>query len=117
MAGKQTRSVEELAPETRASAGGLGLAIPNWALGQAPGASPRTRSGALKFTAPRSAQAQDSARFHVSLLTAEEVAAALNVSTKTVRRLISRGQLPAVRIGRAVRVRPEELNGYIQEHS
>jgi excisionase family DNA binding protein len=38
------------------------------------------------------------------LLTANETAAILNVSVRTVRRLIADGTLPAVRIGRAVRI-------------
>jgi excisionase family DNA binding protein len=43
------------------------------------------------------------------LLTVADVASRLRVSTKTVRRLIARGDLRVVRIGRAIRVRPEEL--------
>jgi excisionase family DNA binding protein len=39
------------------------------------------------------------------LLTAHEVADQLRVSTMTIYRLISRGELPAVRVGRNYRVR------------
>jgi excisionase family DNA binding protein len=43
------------------------------------------------------------------LLSVPDVAAALAVSVPTVRRLISRGELGAVRIGGQVRVTPGEL--------
>jgi excisionase family DNA binding protein len=38
------------------------------------------------------------------LLTAQEVATILSVSVRTIRRLIADGTLPAVRIGRTVRI-------------
>jgi excisionase family DNA binding protein len=41
------------------------------------------------------------------LLTVAEVAEALHISVRQVRRLIKDGRLAAVRLGRAVRVRPE----------
>lgn len=47
------------------------------------------------------------------LLTAAEVADDLRVSTMTVYRLIRRGELPAVRVGRNYRVRPEDLERYL----
>lgn len=46
------------------------------------------------------------------LLTVAEVARECKVHPVTVRRLIARGSLPAVRIGRSVRVRREDLDGY-----
>lgn len=48
------------------------------------------------------------------LLTADEVADMLRVSTMTVYRLIRRGELPAVRVGRSYRVRRPDLDGYLQ---
>jgi excisionase family DNA binding protein len=48
------------------------------------------------------------------LLTANEVADQLRVSTMTVYRLIRRGELPAVRVGRNYRVRAVELEAYLQ---
>lgn len=47
------------------------------------------------------------------LLTAAEVADRLRVSTMTVYRLIRRGDLPAVRVGRNYRVRAVDLEGYL----
>jgi len=44
-----------------------------------------------------------------SLLTIANVAALLQVSTKTVRRLIERGELDFIRIGRAIRIQPRAL--------
>ncbi len=47
------------------------------------------------------------------LLTAAEVADQLRVSTMTVYRLIRRGELAAVRVGRNYRVRAEDLETYL----
>jgi excisionase family DNA binding protein len=47
------------------------------------------------------------------LLTAQEVADELRVSTMTVYRLIRRGELPAVRVGRNYRVRASALTSYL----
>lgn len=47
------------------------------------------------------------------LMTAAEVAALLQVSLRTVRRLIADGTLPSVRIGRAVRVPQEALDAFL----
>jgi excisionase family DNA binding protein len=45
------------------------------------------------------------ARLH----TAAEVATRLNLSVRTIRRMIADGRLPVLRIGRAVRIRPDTL--------
>ena len=47
------------------------------------------------------------------LLTAAEVADQLRVSTMTIYRLIRRGELAAVRVGRNYRVRIEDLERYL----
>ena len=47
------------------------------------------------------------------LLTANEVADQLRVSTMTIYRLIRRGELPAVRVGRNYRVRATALERYL----
>lgn len=49
------------------------------------------------------------------LLTLQQVADRLQVSMSTVRRLVAAGKLKAVRIGRNLRVRPEDLSKYIEE--
>jgi excisionase family DNA binding protein len=43
------------------------------------------------------------------LMTVDDVAAHLRVSTRTVRRMIKSGSLDVIRIGRAVRVTPQAL--------
>ena len=47
------------------------------------------------------------------LLNAKEVANQLNVSVRTVRRLIAQKKLPTIRIGRAVRVLPDSVGQLI----
>ena len=46
-------------------------------------------------------------------MTVSEVASSLRVSTMTVYRLINGGDLPAARIGRSFRVRPQDLERYL----
>lgn len=50
-----------------------------------------------------------------SLLTPREVAEILNVSLRSVRRLIAERRLAVVRIGRAARIRPESLETFLDE--
>jgi excisionase family DNA binding protein len=50
------------------------------------------------------------------LLLIDEVAAILRVSTKTVRRLIDKRELTPCRLGRSVRVHPDDLARYIDRH-
>jgi excisionase family DNA binding protein len=46
-------------------------------------------------------------------LTVSEVAGALRVSNMTVYRLVSAGKLPAVKVGRSVRLRRDEVDEYL----
>jgi excisionase family DNA binding protein len=48
-----------------------------------------------------------------TLLTVRVVAARLEVSEKTVRRLIQSGQLPALRIGHSLRISEDDLRSYL----
>ena len=48
------------------------------------------------------------------LLTADDVAEILQVSLSFAYALLSRGELPSVRLGRAVRVRPQDLDEFIE---
>ena len=47
------------------------------------------------------------------LLTLQQVADRLQVSLSTIRRMVDRGDLPFVKVGRNIRVRPEDLEAYI----
>jgi len=51
------------------------------------------------------------------LLTVAEVAQVMRVSRMTVYRLIRRGQLKAIRVGRNYRVRENDLNSYLEEQA
>ena len=51
------------------------------------------------------------------LLTSEEVAQKLHVSRSFAYLLMKRGDIPTVRIGTAVRVRPKDLEQYISERA
>lgn len=48
------------------------------------------------------------------LLTLQQVADRLQVSMSTIRRLADAGDLKIVRIGRNLRVRPDDLRAYIE---
>ena len=48
------------------------------------------------------------------MLSVDETARNLNVSTKTVRRLIARGELPAHRVGSCLRISDEALRSYLR---
>ncbi len=48
-------------------------------------------------------------------MTVGEVASVLRVSSMTVYRLINSGELPAVRIGRSLRLRSEDLDRYLAD--
>ncbi len=50
------------------------------------------------------------------LLKAEDVASILGCSKSFVYQLIRTGQMPAVRLGTAVRVRPEDLDVFVQDN-
>lgn len=46
--------------------------------------------------------------------TVQEVAARLRVAVQTVRNLIGRGDLPAIRVGRVYRIAAEDLEAFIR---
>ena len=50
------------------------------------------------------------------LMTISETAAILHLAPRTVRRMISRGELYAVRIGRSVRIRREDIRQIIWKY-
>ena len=48
------------------------------------------------------------------LLTVQETAERLAVSVDTVRRLIARGELPALKVGKQIRLDPLELEKWVR---
>ena len=52
-----------------------------------------------------------------SLMTAEEVSEVLQIGLSTVYLLLQRGELASVRIGRCVRIRPPDLDEFIESES
>jgi len=48
------------------------------------------------------------------LLTVNELADMLSVNPMTVRRMVKRGQLSAVRIGRAIRFEPTAIDAFLE---
>ncbi len=50
------------------------------------------------------------------LLTIDDVATMLQVSKRTVFRWFASGKLQALRVGNVTRIRPEDLDQFIQDH-
>ena len=48
------------------------------------------------------------------LLNGQEVAGILNVSKAFAYRMMASGQIPTIRMGRSVRVRPEDLEKFLE---
>jgi excisionase family DNA binding protein len=51
------------------------------------------------------------------LLTARSVAEHLGLSTETVLRMVRRGELPAFRLGRAIRFREHEVEAWLEQRA
>lgn len=51
------------------------------------------------------------------LYTVEQVADILQVSTKTVRKLIKERKLKATRVGAQIRIRKEDVDSYLESQS
>ena len=49
----------------------------------------------------------------IILLTTQEVATKLNVSQRTVKRLIQRGELPIIKIGRNIRIQKTDVFAFL----
>lgn len=65
-------------------------------------------------TLPSTAAAHRRPAVPEPLLTVGDAAALLRVSARTVRRLVGRGELAALRVGRQVRVAPADLSAYLR---
>ncbi len=51
------------------------------------------------------------------LLTGKDVAHLLRISPSQAYKIMRRGELPAVRIGRSIRVKPEDLESFIARNT
>ncbi len=87
-------------------------ALPAWVLIHAKEAEDR-RAAAAKDGPPPVGQAAAEAG-DVTLQTVRQAAARAQLSPKTIYRLIARGELPAVRIGRSVRLRQCDLEALFE---
>jgi len=59
----------------------------------------------------------NSEKLPTRLLTGKDVAHLLKISSSQAYKIIRRGELPAVHIGRSIRVRPEDLKTFIAENT
>ncbi len=50
------------------------------------------------------------------LMKPDEVSEALRVHPVTLQRMIERGEVPAIRVGRGYRFRPTDVNSYLENH-
>ena len=69
------------------------------------------------ITAPRAINDKDMAEEHPLLLRAEEAARLTSLGRSTIFKMLACGELPAVRVGRAVRVRRSDLEKWIDSRS
>ena len=53
----------------------------------------------------------------ITIYTAAQVATILQVSPRTVERLVAQGRLPAVRVGRRLRITQQQLRTYLHQES
>ena len=72
--------------------------------------------GAHEKTSPLSTVTSLSRPEAHAWLTAAQVAAAVQVTVRTVRTWIASGELPAFRIGRRIRISVEDLRAFAQRH-
>ena len=91
-------------------------ALPSWVRVHSQEAEARRAAAALKngsgLAATVAVETGD-----VTLRTVKQAASQAQVSPRTIRRLIARGELPAVRIGRSVRIQPRDLEAFLASPS
>src|SRR5262249_49265325 len=98
------------------SAASVGISrIPSWALDRERADPAQSQPAPLRLAALGTDGASPIPI--APLMRVSEAAAVLRVSTKTIRRLIAKGDLQVVRVGRSVRLRQEEINCYISKPS
>ena len=94
------------------------VGLPSWVRKHEPRASKKPNP---EFGARQKKKGEEADRWlappaqSAKLLTVAEAAWLLNLSQKTIRRMISCGQLPVVRIGRSIRIDPEVIENIIRQ--
>jgi excisionase family DNA binding protein len=88
--------------------GPIAANFPAWALQQP--SEPRPQEA---IASPAAGQRRLSSPPLRPLVTVGEAATILHVSARTLRRLIGQGEIPVVRIGRSVRIRPKDIERII----
>jgi excisionase family DNA binding protein len=91
--------------------------IPSWAAETFDLSDPAPFDAAPHFTAGSARAVRGRPLSVPFLMTIAEAAVALRVSTKTVRRMLDRGELRRVSVGRLVRIRAAEIGLYIEDLS
>lgn len=92
--------------------------LPSWVRKHEPSASKKPKP---EFGARQKKKGEEADRWlappaqSAKLLTVAEAAWLLNLSQKTIRRMISCGQLPVVRIGRSIRIDPEVIERIMRQ--
>lgn len=71
----------------------------------------------LALMMARNEPPQTELRSSVGLLSAGEVAKALNISKSKAYQLMQQGVIPSLRIGRSPRVKPEDLQNFINKEN
>lgn len=94
-------------------------ALPSWVRKHEPLASkkPKPEFGARQKNKGEEADCKLSPSFHsAKLLTVAEAAWLLNLSEKTIRRMIEAGSLAVIRLGRSIRIDPEVIEKIMRQN-
>src|SRR5262249_1980672 len=86
--------------------------LPAWALQEN---SDHKIQGQISSSRPIADQSEVSCAPLATLMTISETAAILRLATRSIRRMIERGELKAVRVGRSIRIRQQDIREIISE--
>jgi excisionase family DNA binding protein len=90
--------------------------LPAWVKLRPPAKAPPSARTAFNFNSPSLNVDQVGERFIPNRpLTVAETASFFQVSEKTIRRMIARGELPSARIGRCIRISPEAIERIVPQ--
>lgn len=110
----QRRSAAETATGDHPCRGGD---LPAWARARPPTKTAPSPHAIAKLSSAAPDVGQDARRpLPTRLLTVAETASFFQVSEKTIRRMIGRGALPFVRIGRSIRIDPKVIEKIVLQN-